>query len=197
MIVKINHILIKGNSAMKSKSSIPMIVATVVMMAFSVPVTAFSQMDMPMHEHMEGHGAMMGLEHMEKMGDMMDMCDEHAAKMGLSDAQTTKMKPIHHEMQKKQVRFQADVKIAELELMEIMEVKNFDLEKANAAIKKITEIKTAQNLEMVKTMKEVRAILTDEQFNKMKKMPMKKGDHKQTKKLIKKHNAKEKESGTK
>jgi len=114
---------------------------------------------------------------MDKMGDMMGMCLEHADEMGLTDDQVMKMKPIHREMQKKHVRFKADVKIAEMELMEIMEVKDFDLEKASSAVKKIEAIKTAHHLEMVKAMKEVRSNLTDDQFKKMKKMmPMKTGE---------------------
>jgi Spy/CpxP family protein refolding chaperone len=154
---------------------------------FAVP--AFSQMtDMPM----KGHKQMMEMGNMEKMGDMMGMCIEHADMMGLTDDQIMKMKPVHREMQKKQARFKADQKIAEIELMEIMEVKDFDLEKASSAFKKIAEIKTAHQLEMLKAMKEMRTILTDEQFKKMKKMmpmkmmPMKKGEKKPAKKMMKK-----------
>jgi Spy/CpxP family protein refolding chaperone len=51
-----------------------------------------------------------------------------------------------------------------------MEVKDFDLEKASAQVKKIEDIRTAQHLEMLKSMKDVRSILTDEQFKKMKQM---------------------------
>jgi Spy/CpxP family protein refolding chaperone len=121
------------------------------------------------------------------MGDMEGMCIEHADMMGLTDDQITKMKPIHREMQKKQARFKADQRIAEIELMEIMDVKDFDLEKASAAVKKIAEIKTAHQLEMLKAMKEMRTILTDEQFKKMKKMmPMKAGEKKPAKKTMKK-----------
>ena len=97
------------------------------------------------------------------------------------------MRPLHREMQKKQVRFKADRKIAEIELMEIMEVKDFDLEKAGSAVKKIAEIKTAHHLEMLKAMKEMRTILTDEQFKKMEKMmPMKAGEKKPADRMMKK-----------
>lgn len=154
---------------------------------FAMP--AFSQMtDMPM----KGQGRMMEMGDMDKMGDMAGMCIEHAERMGLTDDQIMKMKPIHREMQKKQARFKADQRIAEIELMEIMDVKDFDLEKANAAVKKIAEIKTAHQLEMLKAMKEMRTILTDEQFKKMKKimpmkmMPMKAGEKKPVKKTMKK-----------
>jgi len=148
------------------KEKVLLLLLTVV---FAVP--AYSQIkDMPMKEYREGKGQMMAMGNMDKMGDMMGMCIEHADEMGLTDEQTMKMKPVHSEMQKKQVRFKADVKIAEIELMEIMEVKDFDLEKARSAVKKIAEIKTVHHLEMLKAMKEMRTMLTDEQFKKMKKM---------------------------
>jgi len=47
------------------------------------------------------------------------------------------------------------VKIAEMELMEIMEVKDFELEKASSAVKKIEGIKTAHHFEMLQAMKDV------------------------------------------
>jgi Spy/CpxP family protein refolding chaperone len=120
---------------------------------------------------------------------MMGMCMQHADMMGLTDDQISKMKPMHSEMQKKQARFKADLKIAEIELMDILEVKDFDLEKASAAVKNIGEIKTAHHLEMLKAMKEMRTNLTDEQFKKMKKMmmmPMKMDEKKPAKKMMKK-----------
>jgi Spy/CpxP family protein refolding chaperone len=156
---------------MKAIYSISIMAAAVALLVSSIAVPAFSQMKgMPMMEHREGHGQMMEMGNMDKMGDMMGMCIEHADMMGLTDGQIMKMKPLHREMQKKQARFQADLKIAEIELMEIMEVKDFDLDKAGSAVKKIAEIKTAHHLEMLKSMKEMRTILTDEQFKKMKKM---------------------------
>jgi Spy/CpxP family protein refolding chaperone len=173
---------------MKAKYSISVMVAAVVMLAFSVPTPAFSEMkNMSMMEHREGHGQMMGMGMMDKMGDMMGMCIQHADMMGLTDDQVMKMKPVHSEMQKKQARFQADKKIAEIELMEIMEVKDFDLEKASAAVKNIADIKTTHHLVMLKAMKEMRTILTDEQFKKMKMMmPMKMDEKKPAEKMMKK-----------
>ena len=173
---------------MKAIISISIMVAAAALLAFNLSVPAFSQMkDTSMKEHGEGHGQMMETGDLEKMGDMMGMCIEHADMMGLTDDQIMKMKPVHSEMQKKQARFKADRKIAEIELGEIMEVKDFDLEKAGFAVRKISEIKTAHHLEMLKAMKEMRTILTDEQFKKMKKlMPMKMGEKKPAKKTMKK-----------
>ena len=173
---------------MKAKYSIFVMAAAAVLLAFSVPTPAFSQMkDMPMKGHGEGHGQKMEMGDMGKMGEMMGMCIEHAEMMGLTDDQVMKIKPIHNDMQKRKARFEADLKIAKIELAEVMEVKDFDLEKANAAVKKIAEIKTAHHLEMLKGMKEMRTIITDEQFKKMKKMmSMKMGEKKPAKKMMKK-----------
>ena len=174
---------------MKVRCSMSVMVAVVALLAFSVPVPAFSKMTgMSMKEHGEGHGQMMGMGNMDKMGDMMGMCIEHADELGLTDDQIMKLKPVHREMQKKQAQFKADVKIAEIDLMELMEVKDFDLEKASAQVKKIADIKTAHRLEMLKDMKEVRTILTDEQFKKMQKMmmSMRMGEKKPAKRMMKK-----------
>jgi Spy/CpxP family protein refolding chaperone len=163
------------------------ILLSLLLVVFAVP--AFSQMmDMPMKEHMREHGQMIEMCNLCKMGDMMGMCILHADYMGLTDDQIMKMKPIHREMQRKQARFKADLKIAEIELMEIMEVKDFDSEKASSAVKKISDIKTAHHLEILKTMKEMRTILTDEQFKKMNKMMMcmKAGEKKPAKRMMKK-----------
>ena len=156
------------------------VLALLLTVIFAVP--AFSQMmDMPMMGHGEGPGMMGDMGDMGMMGMMgdMGMCLKHAEMMGLTDDQMNKMKPVHFEMQKKQAQYKADLKIAMIELMEIMEVKDFDLEKATAGVKKIEGIKTAHHLEMFKAMKEMRAVLTDEQFKKMKKiMPMEMGEKK-------------------
>lgn len=151
-------------------------------------VPAFSQMmDMSMMEHRGEHGQMMGMCAVDKMNDMIGMCLKYAGKVGLSDDQLAKMKPLHNEMQKKQARFVADLKIAEIELMEIMEVKDFDMGEATAAVDKIAEIKKTHHLEMLTAMKEIRAVLTDEQFKEMKKMMMSEmGEGKATKSPVEK-----------
>lgn len=152
------------------------LLSVLLMFVFAVP--AFSQpMDMPMKEHMAGgHGQMMQMGHMNKMKDMTGMCLKHGDMLGLTDEQIKKIMPVHREMEKKNARFNADLKIAEIDLTEIMDVRDFNLEKANAAVKKIGDIKTAHCLETLRSMKEMVSILTDEQFKKMKKMmPMKMG----------------------
>ena len=123
-------------------------------------------MDMPMKGHGAGQGRMM-MGRMDKMGDMIDMCLQHAETMGLTDDQIGKIRQLHREIRKKEARFKADLTIANIDRMEITEVKDFDLGKASSAVKKIAELKTAHQLEMLNAMKAIRSMLTDEQFKKM------------------------------
>lgn len=173
---------------MISKHLKSVLLAILALLAFNAPVPAFSQMkEMPMKNHVGMHGQMMEMGTICNMDNMMGACIEHADKFGLTDEQMTKMKHAQHDMQKKQLRFHADVKIAEIELAEIIEVKDFDMEKATSAVKKIAEIKTAHQLEMLKNMKEMRSNLTDDQFKNMQKMMQMKGDKNPTQMNMKKH----------
>jgi Spy/CpxP family protein refolding chaperone len=131
-------------------------------------VPAFAEMnEMCGPEHAMEHGHTTALSSVDKMEDMLKMCIEHADMMGLTDEQLVKIKPVHRKMQIKQVKFDADLKIADIELAEIMEVKKFDLQRASSAVKRIAEIKTAYHLEMLREMETLRTILTDEQFKKI------------------------------
>ena len=158
-------------------------------LAVSLAVPSFAQMNKPMGPQGPGPGmcdTCMG-ERGDMMGGMMGKCLQHADKLGLTDDQVARITPIRREMQKRMIRYRSDLAIAKIELKEIMEVKDFDLEKAGAQVKKIQDIKTNRHLEMLKSMKEVRSILTDEQFKKMKKMmPMMKGHDKRPGKMMQK-----------
>jgi len=172
---------------MKNKTVSSTIVAVAALMLFSVPVTAFSQPKEMERGPMAGMHHMEMMDHMGKMDHMVNMCLEHADKLELTDVQIAAMKPIHREMQKKLVRFKADLKIEEISLQEELEIKAFDMEKASASIKKIAELITANHLEMLKVMKDVRATLTDEQFKKMQKLEYTKiYDKKHPKRIMKK-----------
>lgn len=162
------------------------ILALLLTATFTVP--AYSQMkDKPMNHCKDCNLQGNDMGHMDMMGDMMGMCIKNAAKIGLSDEQMKKITPLHQEMQKKQIRFQADLKIAHLEMKEIMEPKDFDIEKAKVAAKKCEDIKAAHHIEMLTAMKEVRSVFTEEQYKKLRAlMPMNMGAGKQGK--GKKHN---------
>lgn len=128
---------------------------------------------MMMHQHMDmmkQNG--MKVMNMDMMDDNVGMCLENADKIGLTEEQKSKLVPIHREMMKLNARFKAEIKIAEIELMEVMEPKDFDLDKAIVATKKISDLRAAYHSEMLKAMKNVRTILTEEQYKKMRNLMM-------------------------
>ena len=151
-------------------------------------VPAFAQMTgMEMKGAKQGHGQQMEMAAMDKMETMTGMCLQHSGMLGLSDDQLDSFTALHRAMEKKRLRSNAEVKIAEIDLMEIMAVKDFDLAKASAMVQKISDLKMALHLEMLKTMKDVRTTLTEEQFKKMKKMMSSMADGEKSKKMAKKH----------
>ncbi len=166
-----------------------LMLAVMSILALAVPVSA---MDMSKGEHQEKPGQMMGMDHggrmdrdhgnrMDRdhggrMGNMMGMCLEHAEEMGLTETQIAKMKATHRDIQRIQAKNEADRKIAEIDLKEVMEVKDFNLDLAGSLTRRIADTKTADRLEMLKGMKEMRSMLSDEQFKTMQKMmPMRMG----------------------
>lgn len=144
-------------------------------------------MDMKKDRMMRDNGDMMmkdGMKgmNMDMMGDNIGMCLENADKLGLTEDQKSKILPIHREMMKLNARFKADIKIAEIELMEVMDPKDFDLDKAILATKKISDIRATYHSEMLRNMKKVRSILTEEQYKKMRSLMM---DNMMGKKMMK------------
>lgn len=116
------------------------------------------------------------MKYMDNINDIMGACIEYAYEMGLADDQILKMKPVYNEMQKKQARFKADLKITEIELMEIMEVKNFDIQKAILVVNKNATLKKSLHYEMLKSMQEMRGVLTDRQYKEINKILPKRSD---------------------
>ena len=108
-----------------------------------------------------GYGYGKGMGSMDRMENMVGMCLAHIDQMGLSGEQLAKIKPIRREMLRKQVQFKAERKLAEMDLAEIMSEKDFDLEKASTAVKRISDIKTRHHLEMLKYIKQVHNIMPE------------------------------------
>lgn len=134
-----------------------------------------SGVDMMMKNGMKGMN-------MDMMGDNIGMCLDNADKIGLTEEQKSKIVPIHREMMKLNARFKAEIKIAEIELIEVMDPKDFDLDRAILATKKISDIRATYHSEMLRHMKKVRSILTEEQYKKMKNLMM---DNMMGKKMMK------------
>ena len=132
-------------------------VAALAFLIFEAPVPAFSEsLDVSIREFRAVHEHMTDIGNNDGMGDMM----------GLSDDQAIKMKALQGEMKNNLVRVSADLQSAEKELADTMKVKDFDLEKANSIVTGIAGIKKAYYLETLKTIREMRIIVSEEQFRK-------------------------------
>lgn len=92
------------------------------------------------------------------MGQRMEMCEQ----LNLTEEQQEKMHDLRVAHQKQMVPLQADLKLAHLELEEL--VRDGDTsKKLDAAIKKVNDLKAKQFDMQIKHRMEVGSVLTDEQ----------------------------------
>ena len=121
---------------------------------------------------MKAHGArnelMLEMRSMSRMGAVMGRNIKHAENLALTEDQIMKIMPVHNQMQKKEAKFKADLKLAQVELTENA-LKKPDQVRSNSAVTNIADIKEAHHVQLLKALKEMRIVLTDEQLRKMEK----------------------------
>lgn len=108
---------------------------------------------------------------------------EYADELGLSDEQVKKLKSIWSGYKKGVIRKKADIKIAEIELGEILEQDAIDFGKAKAKITQIGSLNQAIRLGHLSSIEKAQKVLTAEQLTKLKTLK-KKGYKKTIKKCI-------------
>ena len=87
-------------------------------------------------------------------------------KLGLDDKQKEAIRAIHLRTRKEAIRKEADLKLAKIELMEVLTKEPVDMAAAEAAVKKIEGLKTDMKMLHIRAMEEVKANLNDEQKKK-------------------------------
>jgi Spy/CpxP family protein refolding chaperone len=112
-----------------------------------------------------------------EMGHEMGMRGEHPGgrhpmmemlmSLGLDDAQKDVIKTLHLKCKKEAIRKNADLKIAEIELREILGKETVDMTAAEAKIKEIEGIKANLRILHVKNREEIKSKLTPEQKKKL------------------------------
>lgn len=123
------------------------------------------------------HGMHMGreMEH-HGMGGMGGMRGEdhpmwqHLMGLGLDEKQREAARAIKHKEMKEMVKKKADKQIAKLELKEILAKDPVDMKAVEATLKQIEAIETDMHLSHLRTMEEVKAMLTPDQKKKMREM---------------------------
>lgn len=113
------------------------------------------------HHGMEGMGGMMGEDH---------PMWKHLVNLGLDEKQREAVKSIKSKEMKEMIKKRADKQIAKVELKEILAKDPVDMRAVEAKLKQIETIKTDMHLSHIRTMEEVKALLTPVQKKKMKEM---------------------------
>lgn len=93
-------------------------------------------------------------------------CMEKLKALGLDEKQLAAVKMIHLKVKKEMIRKKADIKVAEIELMEVLAKDPVDLAAAEAAVKKTEGLKSEMKMMQIKTMEEVKTNLTPDQKKK-------------------------------
>jgi periplasmic protein CpxP/Spy len=103
----------------------------------------------------------------------------HAKDLGLADEQITKLKTLTSDYDKARIRGEADLKLAELDVQNLIHDEKADLAAIESAMKKSDAAHTALRLEGIKTIRAASAVLTPEQREKWRsRMTMRHGEGK-------------------
>jgi Spy/CpxP family protein refolding chaperone len=87
-------------------------------------------------------------------------------KLGLDEKQMKSVREIHFRTMKEMVKKKADLKVAKIELQEILSKDPVDMAAAETAVKKAESLKSEMKMMHIKAMEEVKSNLTDEQKKK-------------------------------
>ena len=128
---------------------------------------------------MHGKGKGMGMGKGRGMDMGMGCCMEGGGPMmkklmslGLDDRQKESVRAIHMKMKKEEIRTEAEIGVAEIELKEILMKDPVDLKAAEAKLRQIETMKTALRYGHIRAHEEVKAVLTPEQRKKFQSMAM-------------------------
>jgi len=91
-------------------------------------------------------------------------------KLGLDKKQMAAVREIHLNTMKDVIKKKADIKIAKIELMEILSKDPVDMTAAESAVKKIEGLKTEMKMTLIKSMVEIKSNLNAEQKEKFSSM---------------------------
>ncbi len=126
------------------------------------PDGGFRQGQMPMMGRggHDGMGMMKREHHFEKM----------IAALGLDEKQTEAVRAIRSRVAKETVRKRADLQVARIDLRDLMAKDQVDLATADALVKKMAGLQAEIRIAHIKSMQEVKGVLTPEQRKKFKEL---------------------------
>ncbi len=141
----------------------------VALMFFAVSVQA----QMMGHEEMmgrfskkEGMEQKMGMEGYgeSSYGDGPFDVEVFKERLKLNNDQVEKLKRLRSDYRKEVIKRRANLRVAELELWELIDAKNLDMGKAEKKVREVEAMRSDLMLYRLKTLQETRKFLTDEQY---------------------------------
>ncbi|MFZ1980384.1 MAG: periplasmic heavy metal sensor [Smithella sp.] len=111
-----------------------------------------------------------GIEQSKGMPELMNPHWLHLQSLKLSEKQKESLKEIENTTAKDLIRKSADEQIAEIELRELLDKDSVDLKAVETKLKEIASIKTETQLIIIKSMENMKAKLTPEQREILKKV---------------------------
>ncbi|MCB0279361.1 MAG: periplasmic heavy metal sensor [Calditrichaeota bacterium] len=118
---------------------------------------------------------MMGQGHSFRDGGHM-LNPEILASAGLNEEQINRIKSIHSKTEKEAIQLQADLKVLNLEKGELLISDNMDMNKIESKIKSINELRGKMEMNRIRSMAEVKNVLSKEQWAKLKEMRKDRGE---------------------
>lgn len=91
--------------------------------------------------------------------------------LGLSEEQLTTLRSIRFSYLKEATERQAAIRVAELELREVLAADKWDVARAEAKIKEIGSLRTEARVSRLKALDKAREVLSEEQRKKFREMP--------------------------
>ena len=107
---------------------------------------------------MGGHGGMRGPGHMLRM---------LKAELALSEGQEKQLKDLLYQVEKAHITQRADVRVAELELQQLLEADPVEMAKVEGKLKEVEGLRTALRLNLIKAHEQAKSLLTPEQRQKL------------------------------
>jgi Spy/CpxP family protein refolding chaperone len=112
-------------------------------------------------------GAAMGKHH-QTAGHMIRHLLKHQKEIGLSPDQIAKLKTLQMDLTRSRIRAEADIQVADAELGALEEDEKADFGALEAKVKQSEALRSALRLTVIKTKRDVLAVLTPEQRDKQK-----------------------------
>ncbi|HEV8310908.1 MAG TPA: Spy/CpxP family protein refolding chaperone [Methylomirabilota bacterium] len=95
---------------------------------------------------------------------------EHRSELGLTPEQQSRLEALRGEFTREQIRREAEIRIAEMDLAALLEQDLLDMGKVEAKIREAAKLRSDLRIERLKTLEQGKALLTPEQRGRLRSM---------------------------